>query len=264
MKRNPSYLTLNRHGTFYFRIVIPVSLRTILNGQREIRRTLKTDSRRLACKRARQYAARYEATFDRVIKMVMRDELGLTESDYAEMMELMELMEPIPDFSDPLDANKPVEPILSNEEIETRQRRREVERLLAGAYGRSIPVELEPLATQLLEHSRTYQPTELRSALPKLRDELVRLGLSPQQGTTAATNALYTPSKYDPEMTDWTLYEVWKHQLGAGQSRHFLKRRSGEPRRHTRRVRTPRPGHDCSHAAQACNTIEQARLADGL
>lgn len=102
MKRNPSYLTLNRHGTFYFRIVIPVSLRAILNGQREIRRTLKTDSRRLACKRARQYAARYEATFDRVMNVVKRDELGLTESDYEEMMELMDLVEQLPDFSDPL------------------------------------------------------------------------------------------------------------------------------------------------------------------
>ncbi|MDB1113852.1 site-specific integrase [Pseudomonas extremaustralis] len=213
MKRNPSYLTLNRHGTFYFRIVIPVSLRAILNGQREIRRTLKTDSRRLACKRARQYAARYEATFDRVMNVVKRDELGLTESDYEEMMELMDLVEQLPDFSDPLDANKPAKPILSNEEIEERQRRREVERLLAGAYGRPIPVELESLATQLLEHSRSYQPTELRRALPKLRDELVRLSLSPQQGKAEATSPPYTPPKYDPAMTDWTLYEVWNHQL---------------------------------------------------
>ena len=210
MKRNPTYLTINRHGTFYFRIVIPLPLRTMLNGQREIRRTLKTDSRRLACKRARQYAARYEATFDRVMNVVKHDELGLTESDYTELMELVELL---PDFSDPLDANKPPEPILSNEEIEARQRRREVERLLAGAYGRPIPIDLKPLAKQLLEHSRSYHPTELRSALPKLRDELVRLNLSPQQGKAEATSAPYTPLKYDPAMTDWTLYEVWKHQL---------------------------------------------------
>jgi hypothetical protein len=72
MKRDPSYMTLNRHGTYYFRIVIPLPLRPLLNGQREIRRSLKTDSHRLARKRARQYAARYEATFDRVMSVVKR------------------------------------------------------------------------------------------------------------------------------------------------------------------------------------------------
>lgn len=89
MKNNPSYLALNRHGTFYFRIIIPRSLRLLFHGQREIRRTLKTDSQRLARKRARQYAARYEAVFDRVIRVVERDDLGLTEADYAELMELL-------------------------------------------------------------------------------------------------------------------------------------------------------------------------------
>ncbi|MGI9804240.1 DUF6538 domain-containing protein [Pseudomonas aeruginosa] len=48
MKPSPSYLTRNRHGTFYFRIVIPRPLRALLHGQREVRRTLKTDSERLA------------------------------------------------------------------------------------------------------------------------------------------------------------------------------------------------------------------------
>lgn len=67
MKLAPTYLTQNRHGTFYFRIVIPRPLRTLLNGQREVRRTLKTDSERLARRRARQFAARYEAVFDKVV-----------------------------------------------------------------------------------------------------------------------------------------------------------------------------------------------------
>ena len=33
MKPSPSYLTRNRHGTFYFRIVIPRPLRALLNGR---------------------------------------------------------------------------------------------------------------------------------------------------------------------------------------------------------------------------------------
>ncbi|MET0776795.1 MAG: site-specific integrase [Pseudomonas mandelii] len=207
MKHNPSYLMLNRHGTFYFRIVIPLSLRSLLNGQREVRRTLKTDSYRLARKRARQYAACYEATFDRVITVVERDELGLTDADYLELMELL------PDFSTPKDKDKPAEPILSNEEIEARQRQREVERLLTGAYGRAIPNKHEPLAQQLLELSRPYQPTELRAILPKLRDELVLRILTSagdDAGSVKAPKPLPSP---DPAMVDWTLYEVWQHQL---------------------------------------------------
>ena len=40
MKLAPTYLTRNRHGTFYFRMVIPASLRPLVNGKREIRRSL--------------------------------------------------------------------------------------------------------------------------------------------------------------------------------------------------------------------------------
>ncbi|MEE5154647.1 DUF6538 domain-containing protein [Pseudomonas alliivorans] len=66
MKPVPSYLSLNRHGTYYFRIVIPAPVRKLLQGKREIRRSLKTDSQRLAVKRARQHAVRFESVFDRV------------------------------------------------------------------------------------------------------------------------------------------------------------------------------------------------------
>lgn len=58
--------------------------------------------------------------------VIERDELGLTEADYLEMMELF------PDFSSPKDDSQPIEPALSNEEIEVRLRRKEVARLLTG------------------------------------------------------------------------------------------------------------------------------------
>ncbi|WP_418154386.1 DUF6538 domain-containing protein [Pseudomonas aeruginosa] len=135
MKPSPSYLTISRHGTYYFRAVIPRPLRTLFNGQREIRRTLKTDSQRLARKRARQYAARFEAACDKVMSVTKRDELGFSDADYLEMMEL-EMKGLFPDFSSPKDDSQPAEPILSNEEIEARQRRQEVARLLTGSHGR--------------------------------------------------------------------------------------------------------------------------------
>ena len=207
MKPSPSYLTLNRHGTFYFRIVVPRPLRALLKRQREVRRTLKTDSYRLAQKRARQYAARYEAAFDKVMSVLERDELGLTEADYLEMLELF------PDFSSPKDESLPAEPVLSNEEIEARQRRREVARLLTGAYDRPIPHEHEALAKQLLELSQPYLATELRAVLPKLRDELVLRKLTPVGDHDGAEEKRQPLPNHDPAMADWTLYQVWEHQL---------------------------------------------------
>jgi len=46
MKLASTYLTQNRHGTFYFRMVIPAPLRPLVNGKREIRRARKTESER--------------------------------------------------------------------------------------------------------------------------------------------------------------------------------------------------------------------------
>lgn len=35
MKSAPTYLSRNRHGTFYFGMVIPASLRPLVNGKRD-------------------------------------------------------------------------------------------------------------------------------------------------------------------------------------------------------------------------------------
>lgn len=211
MKTSPSYLTRNRHGTFYFRIVIPRPLRTLLNGQREVRRTLKTDSERLARRRARQFAARYEAVFDKVVSVLERDELGLTEADYEELMGLVPDTKPAPDFSSPQDENQPAEPILSEKENEARQRRREVERLLTGAYGRPIPSNLKHIAEELLAESRAFWPTELPAELPKIRDRIVQRNIDSagRPVTTAPAPAI----ALDPALANWTLYDVWRDQL---------------------------------------------------
>lgn len=82
MPTQPAFLTQNRHGTYYFRIVIPKPLRAAFGLQREIRRTLKTDSARLALRRARQYAARFEAAFDKVLAVAEQDDYEPTDEDY--------------------------------------------------------------------------------------------------------------------------------------------------------------------------------------
>lgn len=85
-----------------------------------------------------------------------------------------------------------------------------MERLLTGAYRRPIPAEHEPLARRLLELSHSYQPTELRAISPVLRDRLVLSELSPQ----SRVSSLDSTPRFNPEMADWTLYQVWRHQLG--------------------------------------------------
>lgn len=59
-----TYLCQNRHGTYYARLVIPIALRDQFNNKREVRRSLQTDSRRLAIKRARTYRVQFDALLD--------------------------------------------------------------------------------------------------------------------------------------------------------------------------------------------------------
>lgn len=55
MSRNPLYLSRDRHGVFHFRARVPAHLRQHFNNKAEIKRTLKTDSRREAVRLARAY-----------------------------------------------------------------------------------------------------------------------------------------------------------------------------------------------------------------
>lgn len=209
MKLLPSYLSLNRHGTYYFRMVIPAPVRKLLQGKREIRRSLKTDSQRLAVKRARQHAVRLESVFDRVLSMTAQDDYEPSDEDWKLFDELTGENQHGVWGEAELRPQDPPEPKLSNAEIETRQRRSEVERLLAGAYHRPIPPEQEPLARRLLELSAPYQPTELRTVLPRLRDELVLQNIALDSQAPTLKDAV-CPA---PDKAHWTLYEVWQHQL---------------------------------------------------
>jgi len=209
MKPAPSYLTRNRHGTFYFRMVIPAPLRPLVNGKREVRRSLKTDSERLALKRTRQHAVWFESVFDRVLAVVSRDDDVELSLQYADDLDLLEL-QTSGGYGSPPESKAEPEPVLTNAELEERQRQHSIAELLTGRGDRPIPADNGPLAQKLLALSRSYQPTELRQVLPRLRDELVKASIAPA-GTVAV--AELAPS-YDPEMAEWTLYQVWEHQLG--------------------------------------------------
>lgn len=213
MKLAPTYLTQNRHGTFYFRMVIPASLRPLLDGKREIRRSLKTDSKRLALKRARQHAVCFDSIFDRALRMTEHSDYEPSPEDF-DLYEELQSSPKSADFgswSSPTSPQEQLEPALSNAEIEMRQRRQCIAKLLTGRYDRPIPSEQELLAQQLLELSRLYQPTELPTALPKLRDALALRGLPL---ASAAVESGPTPSSgLKPEASAWTLYEVWEEEL---------------------------------------------------
>lgn len=158
MKLAPTYLTQNRHGTFYFRMVIPAQLRPLVNGKREIRRSLKTDSERLALKRARQNAARFDSIFDRALRMTEH-------SDYVPSQEDFDLYDELHSspksndtgaWSDPERTTEKSEPVLSDSEIDECQRRQYIAELLTGRYDRTIPSEQEPVAQRLLGLSRDW------------------------------------------------------------------------------------------------------------
>lgn len=210
MPAQPSYLFTNRFGTYYFRMVTPAPLRIALGLQREIRRSLKTDSHRLALRRARQYVARYEAVFDKVLNVVNRDDYQPTDEDYELFIEQIEQADGAKDrglySSDPTEPAQAVESALSDDEwceIEEKQRRSFIATLLTGQIRRAIPKSQQELAEQLYDSGRNLPILQFKKLLPTL---LERLALQP----------LSTPGQapIDPKPTQQpvgpTLYELWK------------------------------------------------------
>ncbi len=59
-----TYICQNRHGTYYARLIIPKTFQNQFNNKREIRRSLQTDSRKLAIKKARGYRVKFETLID--------------------------------------------------------------------------------------------------------------------------------------------------------------------------------------------------------
>lgn len=64
--RGIAYMCKNRHGTYYARFIIPKHLQSHFKNRKEIRRSLQTDSRKLAIKRARVYRVEFENLIDQL------------------------------------------------------------------------------------------------------------------------------------------------------------------------------------------------------
>jgi integrase len=210
MPAQPSFLTINRHGTYYFRLVIPKTLRSAFSSQREIRRSLKTDSQRLALRRARQYAARYEAIFDRMLAVVEKDDYQPSAEDYELFLAQIEKADAHSDWSGatPVDTPTEMKSQLSDkewQELEDTQRSAAIAQALAGHPNRPVPQGSQELAERLYIEGRALPLRQFRQLLPKL---IERLALEP---ISQAASALKQPTQ-PPEPDRETLYEIWQMQ----------------------------------------------------
>ncbi|MFZ5938060.1 DUF6538 domain-containing protein [Pseudomonas sp. HS6-2] len=238
MPAQPSFLTLNRHGTYYFRLVIPKPLRSAFSSQREIRRSLKTDSQRLALRRARQYIARYDAIFDRMLAVVEKDDYQPSDEDYELFMAQIEKADLHTDWSDAKPSEPPTEFIsqLSDrewQELEDEQRKALIAQALIGHPTRPIPKASQELAERLFTEGRHLPIRQLRQLLPKL---IERLALEPRPHPASVLTQPTQPLEADGP----TLYEVWQlewdNQERLNKGRQKSARTKEDEQGHARRL----------------------------
>lgn len=218
MPAQPAYITQNRHGTFYFRIVVPLPVRTVLGLQREIRRSLKTDSQRIALRRARQYAARFDAVFDRVLSVIDRD-------DYTEeaLISLAEELEQAgkPDSwgawaSWPTEPAQPAKSALSDEDwrqLDEQQRWNAIAALLNGEASRGIQEHQQEIAQQLYDEGRALPFVVFRKRLPKVLLRLKPASSGRSSNAAARPTTANAPAQSEPSGP--TIYELWELQREA-------------------------------------------------
>ncbi|EZI27601.1 site-specific integrase [Pseudomonas extremaustralis] len=217
MPTQPAYLTISRHGTYYFRVVIPKPLRSAFGAQREIRRSLKTDSLRLALRRARQYAARFEAAFDKVLGVVDQDDYEPSDDDLELFMEQLNKASEA-EFWNSHSSNS-AEPVAAYKsaiteeewhELEAQLRRSDIAKALTGHAKRTIPERQREFAESLYTASLSLPRPQFIKLLPKLIDSLAlqQLRTPAQAGATSAPPS----SQTEPPPNGPTLYELWELQ----------------------------------------------------
>ena len=84
--RIATHLFRNRHGTFYFRLVVPNDLRDYIN-QREIRFSLHTETRQKAIAFALPLLESLPIHFRELRRMADSNESPITDSHYAQWLE---------------------------------------------------------------------------------------------------------------------------------------------------------------------------------
>ncbi len=255
MPANPAYLSVNRHGTYYFRLVVPKPLRSAFSVQREIRRSLKTDSQRLALRRARQYAVRYEAIFDRTLAVVNRDDYQPTDEDYEVFLDEIGKADEIgiwgtdPSNAEPTASFKSALTAEEWQEHEDNQRRTLISQSLTGQVGRTIPESHQELAERLYMQGRNLPIRQFRKLLPKL---IERLALQPFTPSPPA-NAI---EEVPPQPDGPTLYELWQHHWDT------LARLS-KGRQKSERTKEDEQGHACRlNILSASKPINQFTIED--
>lgn len=255
MPANPSYLTINRHGTYYFRLVVPKPLRSAFGSQREIRRSLKTDSQRLALRRARQYAARYEAIFDRTLAMVGDNDYQVTEDDYRVFLtELAEadVLTPWSTDSTQTEPNSSLKSALTDEqwrELEDNQRRTIIAQALTGHPRRVVPESQQELAGRLYKAGQGLPMRQLQKLLPKL---IERIALQSHELPVLPAH----PDKEPPQPDGPNLYELWQQHWET------LARLS-KGRQKSERTKEDEHGHACRlNILSASKPINQFTVED--
>lgn len=214
MPAQPAYLTLNRHNTYYFRVVIPLPLRAAFGLQREIRRSLKTDSLRLALRRARQYAARFDVVFDKALHVI--DDYIPTEEDLRLFKEELERAGQPERWgqwaSDPAEKEEASAPALSDEdrkEIFDQQRRQMIAREITGSLKGTIPPSQQELAERLFVDYLDIPLSRFKKLLPQVLDQLALAKLGAQPATNWGP---LTKPQAPPEPDGPTLFEIWEQQ----------------------------------------------------
>lgn len=255
MPANPSYLTVNRHGTYYFRLVVPKPLRSAFGSQREIRRSLKTDSQRLALRRARQYAARYEAIFDRTLAVVDDNDYQATEDDYKVFLTEMAKADELTPWSTDSTRTEPTpsfKSALTDEqwrELEDNQRRTIIAQALTGYPGRAVPESQQKLAERLYKEGYGLPARQFQKLLPKL---IERIALRPYDLPVLTATVNKEPSQPDGP----TLYELWQQHWET------LARLS-RGRQKSERTKEDEQGHACRlNILSASKPINQFTVED--
>lgn len=218
MPAQPAYITRNRHGTFYFRIVVPSPLRSALGFQREIRRTLKTDSLRLALRCARQFAARHEAAFDRALSLLSNDEC--TEEEILSAIEEIERAgKPqtwgawASESTEPIPQPKSTLPDDYWHNLDEQQRWDAIAALLNGDANRGIQDHQRATAERLYAKGRAWPFVKFSKRLPQMLYDLEPT--SSDSPPIAASAPLPSKAPAEPEASGPTLYEVWELQREA-------------------------------------------------
>lgn len=217
MPAQPAYLTRNRHGTFYFRIVVPLPIRNALGIGREIRRSLKTDSQRLALRRARQYAARFDAVFDGVLSVVDHNDYILTDDDLLLLNEEIERADQAISWgawaSGPAEQAQPSQSALSDEEwrqLDEQQRWNAIAALLNGEASRGIHAHQQETAERLYAKGRNWPFVNFSKRLPQMLYDLEPTSLGSLPVATVAPKEGQVPAKSEPNGP--TIYELWQLQ----------------------------------------------------